>query len=92
MIDWMDVEMKKDTSVMIVDIGYATDESARARADEIFALGVSKRNLRWGPSTGDARIYILIPKTKQAKVKERLNISDKKAWFGATHKYHEPEK
>ena len=87
MIDWMDVEMMKDAAVMIVDIGYVTDESARNRADEVFALGIGRANLRWAPSTGDPRIHILIPKTKQSKAREMLTISDEKTWFGATHSF-----
>ena len=74
--------------VMIIDIGYVTDESARNRADELFALGISKKNLVWGPSTGDPRIHICIPKSKIKKVLGALPISDKKTWFGATHSYH----
>lgn len=88
MTDWMDVEMDKKEDVMIIDIGYVTDESARNRADEIFALGVGKKNLIWGPSTGDPRIHMTIPKTKREKVMSSLPISNKKTWFGATHSYH----
>jgi len=88
MVDWMDVEMDKKKDVMIIDIGYVNDESARNRADEIFALGVSKKNLVWGPSTGGPRIHVAIPKTKREKVMSSLPISDKKTWFGATHSYH----
>ena len=86
MQDWMDVEMdKKD--IMIVDCGYVTEENARNRADEIFALGVGKKNLKWGPSTGDPRIHIHIPKSKTEKVLAALPISNEKTWFGATHSY-----
>ena len=87
MVNWMDVEMPKKTDVVIVDIGYVTDESARNRADKIFALGVSTRNLIWGPSTGDPRIHMYIPKTKVAKIMSALPIQAKKTWFGATHSY-----
>ncbi len=89
--DWMDVEMQK-ADVIIIDIGYATDEPARKRADEIFALGIGRKNLVWGPSTGDPRIHLHIPKIKKAKVFSALPISDKKTWFGATHSYHAKEK
>lgn len=90
---WMDAEPLdgSDVSVIIIDIGYVTDESARNRADEIFALGVGKKNLIWGPSTGDPRIHLHIPKTKKDKVFAALPITDKKTWFGATHSYHEQE-
>ena len=84
---WMDVEMSKDPDVMIIDCGYVNEESARNRADTVFALGISRRNLTWGPSTGSVRIHISIPKTKQSMVKQALPISDKKTWFGATHSY-----
>lgn len=79
--------MDEDPDVMIIDIGYANDESARNRADEIFALGISKKNLIWGPSTGQIRIHINIPKTKQKMLMEKLPISTKKTYFGATHSY-----
>lgn len=87
--NWMDAEPLDDSEVdvIIIDIGYVTDESARNRADEIFALGVGKKNLVWGQSTGDRRIHIHIPKTKRDKVFSTLPISDKKTWFGATHSY-----
>jgi len=86
MIDWMDVEMdKKD--IVVVDIGYVTDESARNRADEFFALGIGTKNLIWGPTTGDPRIHIHIPKSKVAKIMSALPIKTKKTWFGATHSY-----
>lgn len=85
--NWMNVEIHKDDS-MIIDIGYVTDEKARDRADELFAIGVGKKNLVWGPSTGDPRIHMFIPKTKRAKVLSKFPISEKKTWFGATHSYH----
>lgn len=86
MVNWMDVEMfKKD--VVIVDIGYVTDESARNRADKIFALGIGKKNLVWGPSTGQPRIHMHIPKSKVSKIMKALPIQAKKTWFGATHSY-----
>jgi len=87
MSNWMDVEMDNKTDVMIIDIGYVNEESARNRADAIFALGISKRNLVWGPSTVQPRIHIRIPKAKQKMVLEKLPISTKKTWFGATHSY-----
>lgn len=83
---WMDVEMEKK-SVMVVDCGYANEEAARNRADEIFALGVGKTNLSCGPSTGGLRIHIHIPKTKVKKITAALPISAEKTWFGATHSY-----
>ncbi|HEG44076.1 MAG TPA: hypothetical protein ENH94_08510 [Phycisphaerales bacterium] len=86
--DWMDVEMDK-ADVMIIDIGYVTEQSSRDRADKIFALGIGKKNLVWGPSTGGPRIHIHIPKSKRKKVLVTLPISDKVTWFGATHSYHE---
>jgi len=72
---------------MIVDCGYLHEQKARDRADQIFALGVSRRNLIFGPSSGRgmARLHIRIPKLKQAAVTKALRISDKKTWFGATH-------
>ena len=85
--NWMNVEMDKDPDVMIIDCGYVTKESARNHADAIFDLGISKRNLTWGPSTSDLRVHVSIPKTKQKMVKESLPISDKKTWFGATHSW-----
>ena len=88
--DWMDVEMEK-ADVIIIDIGYVTDQSARDRADELFALGIGKRNLISAPSTGDPRIHMHIPKSKKDKVFSALPISDKKTWFGATHSYHSKE-
>jgi len=87
MVDWMDVEMSKKVDVVIVDIGYVNDESARNRADEIFALGIGKKNLIWGPSTGSPRIHMNIPKSKVAKIMKALPIQAKKTWFGATHSY-----
>ena len=86
--DWMDVEVDKNKDTMIIDIGYVNEESARNRADEIFALGVGRGNLIWGPTTGEARIHISIPKTKQKKVLSLPGVSDKKTWYGATHSYH----
>ena len=88
--DWMDAEPLDgcDVDVIIVDIGYVKDEAARNRADEIFALGVGKKNLIRGPSTAGGRIHMHIPKTKKKKVFSALPISDKKTWFGATHSYH----
>ena len=86
MVNWMDVEMdKKD--IVIVDVGYVNNESARNRADKIFALGVGKKNLIWGPSTGNLRIHIYIPKTKVPKIMDALPIKSKKTWFGATHSF-----
>ena len=87
--NWMSVEMEKSPAVMIVDCGDLNEEGARDRADKIFAVGVGGSNLRWGPSTGQQRIHINIPKTKQASVLAQLPISDKKTWFGATHSYLE---
>lgn len=83
---WMDVEMNKK-DIMVVDCGYVTEKKARNRADEIFAQGVGKKNLIPGPSTGNPRIHIHIPKTKIRKVVAALKISNKKTWFGATHSY-----
>ena len=85
--NWMDVEMDKDKDVVIIDCGYVTSQTARDHADAIFALGVSRSNLVWAPSTGDPRIHINIPKTKVKKVMAELPISDKKTYFGATHNY-----
>ena len=73
--------------LVIVDCGYVTDESARSRADRIFGLGISRRNLIWGASTMALRIHIRLPKTKIEQVMEALPISDKKTWFGATHSF-----
>ena len=83
----MDVEMSEKVDVAIVDIGYVTEESARNRADEFFALGIGKKNLIWGPSTGPPRIHIHIPKSKVDKIMKALPIQAKKTWFGATHSY-----
>ena len=88
--NWLDVEAGK-TDVMIIDIGYVTDESARNRADELFAFGIGKQNLVWGPSTGDPRIHIHIPKSKREKVLSTFPIENKKTWFGATHSYKAKE-
>lgn len=84
--DWMDVEVEKK-DVMIIDCGYLHKEAARDRSDKIFALGVGKSNLIWGPSTGGQRIHISIPESKRKKVLAALPISDEKTWFGATHSY-----
>ncbi len=84
---WMDVEMDKDKDVVIIDCGYVTSQTSRDHADAIFALGVSRSNIVWGPSTGDPRIHINIPRMKVKKVMEALPISDKKTYFGATHSY-----
>ena len=84
--NWFDVEAEKDDS-MIIDIGYVTDESARNRAEKLFAFGISKKNLVWGPSTGDMRIHIFIPKARREKVLAAFPIQDKKTWFGATHSW-----
>ena len=85
--NWMDVEMDNNQDVVIVDCGYVTSQKARDHADAIFALGVSKSNLLWGPTSGDPRIHLNIPKTKVEKVMAALPISTKKTWFGATHSY-----
>ena len=85
--NWLDVEAVKDKDVVIIDCGYVTSQTARDRADAIFALGVGRSNMVWGPSTGDPRIHINIPKRKVEKVMAALPISDKKTWFGATHSY-----
>ena len=85
--NWMDVEIDKNPDVVIIDCGYVTSQKARDHADAIFALGVSKKNLVWGASTGIARIHINIPQTKVKKIMAALPISDKKTWFGATHSY-----
>ena len=87
MENWMDAEMTEKPDVVIVDIGYVTDESARDRADKMFALGIGKKNLIWGPSTGAPRIHMHIPKSKVTKVMETLPIQAKKTWFGATHSW-----
>ena len=86
--NWMDVEMADKPNVVVVDIGYLNDETARNRAYEIFALGVGRQNLIWGPSTGQMRIHIAIPKTKFTKVMAALPIQAEKTWFGSTHRYH----
>lgn len=83
---WMDVEIDKN-DIVVVDCGYAKKESARNRADKIFALGVGKKNLAWGPSTRGHRIHIHIPKSKVEKVLSALPISDGKSWYGATHSF-----
>lgn len=83
---WMDVEVDK-ADIIVVDCGYVSEQSARDRADAIFALGVSKSNLVWGPSTGVPRIHVKIPKSKVAKVMAALPISDEKTWYGATHSF-----
>lgn len=83
---WMEVEMdKKD--IVVVDCGYVNEQDARDRADKIFALGVGKKNLAWGPSTRERRIHILIPKVKVKKILGALPIKCEKTWFGATHSY-----
>lgn len=87
MVDWMDVEMSKKVDVVIVDIGYVTDESARNRADKLFAAGIGKNNLICGPSTGVSRLHMNIPKSKVAKIMADFPITAKKTWFGATHSY-----
>ena len=86
MVNWMDVEID-EKDIIIVDVGYINDESARNRADKIFALGVGKKNLIWGPSTGAPRIHIHIPKTKVPKIMKALPIKSQKTWFGATHSF-----
>ncbi len=86
--NWLDVEGSENKDVMVIDIGYVTEESARNRTDEILALGVGRGNLISGPSTRGGRIHINIPKTKQKKILAVLGVSDKKTWFGATHSYH----
>ncbi len=85
--NWLNVEMDTDKEVVIIDCGYVKSQTARDHADAIFALGVSKSNLIWGPSTAGGRIHINIPKTKVKKIMAALPISDKKTWFGATHSY-----
>lgn len=83
----MDVEMSEKVDVVIVDIGYVAEESARNRADKLFALGIGKSNLIWGPSTSGHRIHMHIPKSKVAKIMKALPIKTKKTWFGATHSF-----
>jgi hypothetical protein len=84
---WMRVEMDKEKDIVVVDCGYAENKDARDRADKIFSLGVSKKHLAWGPSTGGPRIHILIPQDKVDRVLKALPIENKKSWFGATHSY-----
>lgn len=84
---WMDVENGNPNGLVVVDCGYVNDKDSRDRADRIFALGVGKSNLRWGPSTSNPRIHIIIPTKKKDKIFGALPISDKKSWFGATHSY-----
>ena len=86
---WMRVEIDKEENIAVVDCGYANEQAARDRADEIFALGVGKKNLSWGPSTKEPRIHILIPPQKVQKVFAAVAISEKKTWYGATHSYLE---
>ena len=83
---WMRVEMDK-ADIVVVDCGYVSEQDARDRADEIFALGVGKKNLSWGPSTREPRIHIMIPKNKTDKVLSALPILHTKSWYGATHSY-----
>ena len=83
---WMRVEMCNE-DIVVVDCGNANEQNSRDRANEIFALGVGKKNLAWGPSTCEPRIHILIPTKKVGKVMAALPISDKKTWYGATHSY-----
>jgi hypothetical protein len=79
--------MDKETDIIVIDCGYVSEQGARDRADEIFALGVGKGNLNWGPSTKEPRIHILIPPKKVKRIFEALPISNKKTWYGATHSY-----
>lgn len=82
----MRVEIMKE-DIMVIDCGYVGEKGSRDRADQIFALGIGKANLSWGPSTKGGRIHILIPKSKIKRVMDALIISDKKTWYGATHSY-----
>lgn len=84
--EWLDVETGKK-GLMVIDLGYVTEKNARDRADKLFAAGIGKSNLCWGPSTGDARIHIKIPPKKQAMVLGKFPIKKEKTWFGATHSY-----
>lgn len=83
---WMRVEMMEE-NIVVVDCGYVEEQESRDRADQIFALGIGKSNLAWGPSTKGGRIHILIPKSKVKRVMAALPISDKKTWYGSTHSY-----
>ena len=83
----MDVEMDKNADVIIVDLGYLTEQAARDRADALLAAGVSKRNLIWGPSTAEQRIHINIPPRKQQKILSQFPIEKKKTWFGANYSW-----
>lgn len=86
---WMKVEMDKK-NIVVVDCGYASKQESRDRADQIFALGVGKCNLAWGPTTGpDLRIHIYVPPNKVKKVLAALPIVDTKTWFGANHSFEE---
>ena len=85
--NWLDAETGKD--VMIIDIGYVTDEAARNRTDKLFAFGIGKKNLVWGPSTGNPRIHLNIPKSKRKAILAAFPIKTKATWFGATHSYLE---
>jgi len=84
---WMRVEMDKE-DIVVIDCGFVSEQAARDRADEVFALGIGRANLAWGPTAGrDPRIHIYIPPSKVKKIMAALPISDKKTWFGATHNY-----
>ena len=86
-MDWMDIEMDKNPDVMIIDLGYINNQSARDRADALFAFGIGKRNIIWGPTTGEPRIHINIPKQKQTAVLQKFPVIKKKTWFGANYSW-----
>ena len=86
--EFMEVECDK-ADVMIIDIGYVNDEKARNRADRLFTAGISRKNLIWGPSTGQPRIHIKIPNTKRSRIRSQFPISNKKTWFGANYSWLE---
>ena len=83
---WMRVEIDKE-NIVVIDCGYLEEQAARDRADQIFALGIGKKNLSWGPSTKEPRIHILIPAQKVKRVLSALPIKTEKTWYGATHSY-----
>lgn len=72
---------------LVIDCGPLEEESARDRADLLFAFGIGKKSMFWGPSTGSPRIFFQIHKSKHNKVLESFPLVEKPWFWGSTHRF-----
>jgi len=77
---WMDLACEED--VMIVDLGYADEQSSWDKAVRLKNSGIGKRNFRIEPIN---RLCVSVPKTKRAKVLNEFSITNEIKYFGTTH-------